>query len=92
MYKIVGVNYYSGEYEGRSYKGYKLHCVRPMESSYGFGQSCFVEKIGVDVMDSILTELCENSGKQLVDTKDLIGIEFHDFYYNRFSKVTGIRW
>ena len=90
--KIIGVNFYSGEYEGKAYKGYKIHYTSKFDETKGVGSACYNAKVPVDVFNSIMMEVADLKKKEVADVKDLIGLEFKAFYYTQFGKVTGIAW
>lgn len=90
--KILGVNYYSGDYDGKSYKGYKIHYTSKFEEQKGVGSACYNAKVSVDDFSVIMKEVADIRKKEVAEAKDIIGLEFKAFYYNQFGKVIGIAW
>lgn len=80
MYKVLGVNASSGNYQGHDYSKLKLHCQKEFDEKITGAVGVSVEVVSVDL--SNVQELLSSFGG---DYSKFIGRTI-DVYYNRYGK------
>lgn len=90
MYKIVGVQRSSGEYNGMKYDNYRVHMLTHNDNCVG--QQCVIEKVSINDMTDILTGLCSIKKKDVCSIDDLINMQVNTIMYNKYGKAVNFMW
>ncbi len=90
MYKIVGIQRSSGEYNGMKYDNYRVHMLTHNDTCVG--QQCVIEKISVSDMSIILEEVADIKKKDVCSIDDLINMQVNTIIYNKYGKAVSFMW
>lgn len=79
--KIVGIENKTGDFQGRTYNNYVLHCLEDDPKVVG-GLKCSTVKFKAQALSNIVN---------LDEVNKLVGKEVLDVYYDKYGNASGLK-